>query len=159
MPHPGSSSQSVSTHLPLHVRRDVPDLQLTASGEKTREEEGGGWRQIVNTNTAKRCVKIHVKNCSTWSSWLPKSQQGCRLSALFPTQVTINCCVKDGERNKKRAKINHLQCPNRGSQILFSTSKSPHHTLQPHPQLSRTKQWNQHWTKAEITTHSFYPHF
>lgn len=25
------------------MRRDVPDLQLTAPGETTRKEEGGGW--------------------------------------------------------------------------------------------------------------------
>lgn len=25
------------------MRRDVPDLQLAAPGERTRDEEGGGW--------------------------------------------------------------------------------------------------------------------
>ena len=25
------------------MRRDVPDLHLTAPGERTREEDGGGW--------------------------------------------------------------------------------------------------------------------
>lgn len=45
--------EAVSTHLPLHVRRDVPDLQLTVPGERTREREGwgmdkGGGREEID---------------------------------------------------------------------------------------------------------------
>jgi len=56
-------SSPFSTHLPLHVRRDVPDLQLTAPGDRRkrvgkeivgREE---GRKTIVNTKGTMMQIK------------------------------------------------------------------------------------------------------
>lgn len=65
------------------MRRDVPDLQLTAPGE-TREKEGGGWMKKTTTLhdgdqggdktvNATKGKKLQVENtkisfCFFWSS-------------------------------------------------------------------------------------------